>query len=242
MSRPAALYIPRAVSDFAVIVPFIAAALLTALASAWVLRAFRKASPGAKPKRTALALMAAAGLGVLGVYLIIGAPGAPGGAFAPREEALLRADPATFQGEEWRAYLSAKARRAPANPEPVFLLGVVEQRLGDPQAAARAFEEALRRDPTLAPAMVELGRVLFQLDQGRVTPRAQALFAAAAERLPNEPMVWFYQALGAEQDGRVADARRFWRETQRLLPADDPRQTMIAQRIAASQDAAEGRP
>ncbi len=50
--------------------------------------------------------------------------------------------------------------------------------------------------------------------------------------MPNEPLVWFYQALAADQDGRSEDAARHWRAAQRLFPADDPRQAMIAQRLA----------
>lgn len=232
MSRAAALYIGCAVFDLASLAPFVAAALLVAAGGWLALRAYRRAAPERPAPRWGVALIAAAGLAVLGVYVAIGVPGLPGGSYAAREAALLRADPATFQAEEWRAYLNAKARAAPDDPEPLFLLGVIEAQLGRAEPAARAFEAALRRDPNYAPALFELGRVQFQLDQGAASPRTRALFEAAARAMPNEPLVWFYQALAADQDGRSEDAARHWRAAQRLFPADDPRQAMIAQRLA----------
>lgn len=218
--------------DISFLAPFALAALVCALAAWWCLRAIRRAAPALNPARATAVAMAISGLAVLGVYLAIGTPGAPGGAYAARERALLAADPATFEGEEWRAYLSAKARMAPTNPEPLFLLGVIEQRLGNPEAAIRAFEGALRRDPELAPAMIELGRTQVTLDQGAVRPRTRALFEAAARRMPDEPLVWFYQALAAQQEGRTEDAARLWRETLARLPAEDPRREMVQRMIA----------
>jgi cytochrome c-type biogenesis protein CcmH len=209
-----------------------AAAVLTAGAAFWVLRAYRRAGGGATSARPALAACAVVALAGLGVYLVIGRPELPDAPYAARLEALKARDRSTYGGEEWLAVLADDARRTPRDPAPHFYQGQILFALGRPQEAAREFDAALRRDPQLVEAMMGLGRALVQID-GRVSEDALALFQRAGG-LTDDPAPWVYQAWAAMEAGRDNDARRFWGEALRRMAPDDPRRAM-AQRFANGQ-------
>lgn len=209
----------------------IVAAILTAAAAAWMLRAYRRADSAASPKLI-LGVCAGAALVALGLYLVIGQPGLPGAAHAARIEALKQRDPTTYSVEEALAILGEAARARPADAAPHLHTGVLLLSSGQPEEAARAFDAALRRDPTLRPAQVGLARALVQRDGGRVSPDALRLFEAAAASDPDDPAPWLYQAMAAMQESRDADARRLWGEALRRMAPDDPRRAMAAQMSA----------
>lgn len=208
------------------LIVFALAAILTASAAAWALRAYARAEGGAKtqpgPALAACALTAAA---ALGLYLLVGRPDMPDAPYAARLEALSARDPADLSPDELLGVLGRAAREQPNDPEPHYYTGQVLAGLGRPEEAARAFDAALRRDPNFLPAQLDLARALVQVE-GVISPDALRLFQQVAAAEPDNPLPWFYQALAATEAGDVENARRLWRAAHERFPEDDPRRAM----------------
>ncbi len=212
---------------------FVFAALIAALAVFAGLYAYRKGG-GARP----IASLAAGGVlcvSAFGIYMAIGRPDLPDQPYAARIDALKQRPIESYTEGEMLARLAAEARANPTDARPHIATGILYAELGRDQEAARAFQAALRRDPNSALAMLNLGRALVRIDQGRVGPDALNVFAAAAAAAPDDPTPWLYQALAATQDGRRADAARLWAEVKARLAPDDPRQAMAARMIAENE-------
>lgn len=203
------------------------AAVITAAAAFWALRAYRSA--GGANARWALTACAVVALGALGTYLAIGRPELPDAPHRARLEALRDRDPTSFSPDEALAVLHEATRENPDDPLPHFFTGELLYRLERPQEAARAYDQALRRDPDNSEAMLGLGRSLVAVENGRVSPEALALFQRASDNL-NDPAPWMYQAMAAMQAGE--DATPFWREALARASADDPRRAMLEQMAA----------
>lgn len=200
-------------------------AVLAAAAAFWVLRAYRRAGGGAGGAQPALAACVVVILTGLGIYLAIGNPEMPGAAYAARFEALRERDPQSFTVEETVVIWTEAARQHPNDPTPRLYLGNALLQMGQAQEAARAYQAALQRDPQLAAAMLGLGRALVVLEGGPITPDALRLFEQAGA-LMNDPTPWIYQAVAAMEQGRDADARRFWGEALVRMSPEDPRREM----------------
>jgi cytochrome c-type biogenesis protein CcmH len=202
------------------------AAVLTAAAGFWVLRAYRRAGGGLRTRVPALASTGVAALAALAAYLAVGRPEMPDAPYQARLEALKHRAVDTLSADEALAILHEAARDDPSDPLPHFYTGQLLLEQGRAQEAARAFDLALRRDPRLGEAMLGLGRALVGVD-GRVTPEALAVFQQAAT-LTEDPAPWLYQAMAAMEDGRQADASRLWSEALNRMAPDDPRREMAA--------------
>ena len=208
----------------------IAAAVLTAAAATWVLRAYRRADGGVETQPgPAFFACAIAGAAALALYLGLGRPELPDMPYAQRLEALRHRDPTTLTVEEALALLHEGAREHPTDPHPLLLSGMVLLNSGHAQEAAQAYDAALRRDPASAEAMIGLGRAMVQIDQGRVSPDALRVFEAASLADTTDPTPWLYQAMAAMQQSRGADAQRLFHEATKRMAPDDPRRAMDAQ-------------
>jgi cytochrome c-type biogenesis protein CcmH len=210
----------------------------------WVMRAFARSGGAVGARGRVLALVGATLAVVLGLYLTIGRPDLPAQPHRERLAALKeRAKSADFfalaPGEQL-ALMADRARSFPEDPRPWLVTGLIEAALGEDERAARAFEAALRRDPTNSTAMVELGRVLTRLQQGAPSADSLRLFETAAALDAENPVPWLYLALAASQESRWADALRLWPEVQKRLAADDPRQSMAAQMLSEARKSAAG--
>lgn len=201
----------------------LAAALLTLGAAIWALRAYRNA--GGRGARTSAVFAGVVGIVAFGTYLLLGRPDLPDAPFAERLEAIKARDASTYNGEEWIVYLSDAAKAAPDDPIPPFMLGQVYYANRRPEDAARAFDAALRRAPTFAPALLGLGRALTAID-GVVSPEAIAAFQQAASLDDADPTPWLYQAMAAMEAGDGPAAQRLWSEAYRRMREDDPRREM----------------
>lgn len=201
---------------------FIVAALLTAVAAFWVLRAYRREGAGPRQPLVVCGLVA---LAALTTYLVIGRPELPDAPFHGRLEALKHRDPSTFTLDEALAVLDQASKDDPRSPLPHLYTGQLLLQSGQPEQAARAFDAALRRDPQSVDAMMGLGRAMVRMDHDRVSADALRMFQQAGA-LSNDPAPWIYQAMAAMQDGRDADARRFWGEALARMSPDDPRRQM----------------
>jgi cytochrome c-type biogenesis protein CcmH/NrfG len=213
-------------SSFAVLA---LAAVITAAAAFWALRAYRRG--GGANARMALALCAAVGVAALGTYLALGRPDLADAPYRARLDALRDRDPTTFNADEALAVLHEAARENPNDPLPHFFTGELLYRLDRPDEAARAYDQALRRDPDSGEAMLGLGRALVAVENGRVSPEALDLFQRASATV-DDPAPWMYQAMAAMQSG--ADATPFWREALARASDEDPRRAML-QRMASGE-------
>ncbi|MBI1186926.1 MAG: tetratricopeptide repeat protein [Alphaproteobacteria bacterium] len=202
-------------------------AVFAALASWWGMRAFVRADPAPVSPRGPLMAAGAAALAVLGLYLLLGDPFLRGGAYADRMAALKHKAPEAFTVEEAIAVLEATAKQRPADAQPLILLGDLEARVGRPERALTAFQEALRRAPQSAPALIGLGRVLVARDRGEVRDDARSVFGEAAALDPDAFEPPFYLALAAYQRGESAAARTLWLRARERTTPDDPRRAMI---------------
>ncbi len=209
------------------------AAVLTAGAGFWVLRAYRRAGGGYRSPIPALAACGAVAVAALTAYLAIGRPELPDAPYAARLEALKTRDLASLTFDEALAILHDRSRSDPADPLAHLYSGELLLRMGRAPEAARAYDQALRRDPQLAEAMIGLGRSLVAID-GRVTPEALALFQQAGP-LTNDPTPWLYQAMAAMERGDEAASRGFWREALAHMTPDDPRREMAARMASGAQ-------
>lgn len=199
------------------------AAVITAGAAFWVLRAYRRAGGGSV--RKALGVCGAVALTALTIYLFIGKPELPGQPYAARIAALKQRDPSTYNGDEWIALFSEKAKADPNDALSHFVLGQLYLRLRRPHEAARAFTAALRREPELPEAMMGLAFSLIGINDGRFTPESMDLFQRAAA-LTTDPTPFIYLATGALENGDNAAARRYGAEALSRMAADDPRREM----------------
>jgi Tfp pilus assembly protein PilF len=105
---------------------------------------------------------------------------------APARDALACAHALFLQRRDAHALPLAQlaVRHTPRRPDAWTLLGILQQRLGRPQAAERAYREALRLDPDYADAWTNLGNLLRDRDD-----RGGALlaFQQAIARAPAKP-------------------------------------------------------
>ncbi|MES1201789.1 MAG: tetratricopeptide repeat protein [Pseudomonadota bacterium] len=205
------------------------AAILSAVAATWVLRAYRRGGEGAPKPAPALIACAVGALASLGLYLAIGRPDLPDQPYRARLEALRNRDPASLSLEEWLAVLHEAARIYPNDPGPDLLTGKFLLEADRAEEAARAYDEALRRDPRSGEAMMGLGRSMVAMQSGRVSPDALRMFQGAAAATPSDPAPWLYQAMAAMQAGDEAGKRHAWGEALARMAPDDPRRAMAAQ-------------
>lgn len=209
------------------------ASVLVAGAILWVARAYVRA--GGRNRGGQILAAGGFALAVLGLYLAVGKPNAPGLPLKARVAALeARVQAGGLEAvtpEELLAVLEARAKADPVATTPRLYAGLILTGLGREEEAARAFDAVLRRDPRNARASLELGRVLAKLN-GPNHPATLAQFARAAELAPSDPLPWFYQGLAASAQGQRQEAIRFWEGARARFAPEDPRQAMVSQMLA----------
>ncbi|MEJ0023170.1 MAG: hypothetical protein WDN76_06810 [Alphaproteobacteria bacterium] len=114
---------------------------------------------------------------------------------------------------------------------PLIFSGEILTQLGRPDMALAKFGAALAREPNSAGAFIGLGRAHVVIDQGKVTDDAVKAFQQARTLAPDDPIPWFYLALGASQTEAYAEAATLWPEVLKRLPTDDPRRKMADQML-----------
>ncbi len=152
-------------------------ALLCAALAAWLLRRARKAAVGPIPP-VVIASALGAPLLAIGVYLVIGRPGAPDTAFESRYQALIAAGPGALErlsDPELVVLLERRAKDDPADPTPHIILAQVMLRAERYPDAVRALQSAVRRDPKSADAWILLGQALMLTNGGPSRPAVDAL-------------------------------------------------------------------
>src|SRR5580700_1674890 len=175
-----------------------------------------QAQPPARRTRLAAAVLIAVGLPAIAfsLYGRLGQPMLP-------DEPLASRKVAPQSNGEIEAAVAAVETRLVAKPDDGkgwAVIAPVYMRLGRYAEAAHAYAEALRilgEDPLRRAAY---GEALVAATGGVVTDEARQAFDRALADEPGQPQARFYLALGAEQDGRHADAVRAYES----LLADSP--------------------
>jgi cytochrome c-type biogenesis protein CcmH len=199
------------------------------IAASW---AMRRAPPAAGPRnRLAAAVLIAVGLPALAfpLYALLGQPRMPDEPLAARKGA------AEAAGEIEAAVAAVEARliAKPDDGKGWAVIAPVYMRLERYADAAHAYSEALRllgEDPMRRAAY---GEALAAAAGGVVTDEAREAFDRALADEPGQPQARFYLALGAEQDGRHADAVRAYESLLADSPPNAPWRSVVNARLAA---------
>ena len=191
----------------------------------------RQAPPPAPRNRLAAAMLIAIGLPAIAfpLYALLGRPQLPDEPLASRKAAT----EATGEIELAVAAVEARLIAKPDDGKGWAVIAPVYMRLERYADAAHAYSEALRllgEDPMRRAAY---GEALVAAAGGVVTDEAREAFDRALADEPGEPQARFYLALGAEQDGRKADAVRAYESLLADSPPNAPWRTVVNARLAA---------
>jgi Flp pilus assembly protein TadD len=113
-----------------------------------------------------------------------------------------------------------------APPDARVAVGQLAYRLGETALALTVLEEALRRDPSFAPAHEALGVVLEA--SGR-HPEAVAHLAEACRLDPASPTARVSLAVLMARDSRLAEARQLLREALEVSPGYEPAERLLVE-------------
>jgi cytochrome c-type biogenesis protein CcmH len=193
----------------------------------------RYLAEGPRLGKLALSLVAAAiAFGSAGLYLIYGSPQKMDQPFVHREAELLSRPPDTLSEDEIMLLLQEQAKKAPEDPTPHALMAQVLGSAGRDQDALRAFQAAMRRDPTNADFIAEAGAVLMRLNKGVVGADAKSAFEEALQLEPNSAPARFYLGLADWQEGRKTEALMAWRTAYSANSKDSQGQSQLVARVA----------
>jgi len=183
--------------------------LLAADARPEVATARRSGSP-ALAIALALLLPAAA----MGIYLALGAPGAPDEPYAGRgpERALAAAEGRHGDIAGALAALEKDLAAHPDDAEKWLLLARSAATLGQWQKSATAYQKALVLTKSRPDVASAYGEMLVFAAEGIVTPRAQEAFTAALARNPKDMAARYYLALAEAQAGNAQAAIDGWQK------------------------------
>lgn len=194
---------------------------------------------GLGPRRVTVIAAAAAPLLALGLYVVLGAPGAPDQPFAKRVAEWKAGDPAMLDPPRIVAILEQAARgKDGANPELYRNLAIARMASGDAVGAAEALRKAVRLAPQRADLWTALGEAFVTSEEGQVGADARTAFAQALERDPKNLSARYHLAKGEIADGRLETGLSGWRAVLADLAVDDPRRPVLAAEIDRTAQAA----
>ena len=169
----------------------------------------------------------------LGFYVLTGAPGLADQPYEQRIEDWA-SRPMTLDDQQLAAVAGRAARERPNDPEMLRLLGAARFQAGDPVGAATAFRRVLALQPDDAQSWARLGESLVRANQGQIGGDAEAAFAEALKRDPDQLGARYFLGEAAMRRGDAARARQVWTPLIAALAPDDPRRLDLEQRLAAA--------
>lgn len=166
----------------------------------------------------------------LGLYVLTGAPGLADQPFEQRVEDWATR-PMMLDDQQLAAVAGRAARERPNDPEMLRLLGAARFQAGDPVGAASAFRRVLALQPEDAQSWARLGESLVRANQGQIGGDAEAAFAEALKRDPDQLGARYFLGEAALRRGDAARARQIWAPLIAVLAPDDPRRLDLEQRL-----------
>jgi cytochrome c-type biogenesis protein CcmH len=188
-------------------------------------------APAGSRNRLAAAALIAVGLPAIAfpLYALLGQP-------RMLDEPLASRQVGPHSAADIEAAVAAVEARLIAKPDDGkgwAVIAPVYMRLERYADAAHAYAEALRllgEDPLRRAAY---GEALVATAGGVVTEEARQAFDRALAEQPGQPQARFYLALGAEQDGKKAEAIRAYDQLLADSPPDAPWRGVVNARLAA---------
>ncbi|QIB35112.1 c-type cytochrome biogenesis protein CcmI [Ancylobacter pratisalsi] len=189
-----------------------------------------EADSGAAFRRRAVAVIALIVLPVLAgtLYVVLGSPQLPPQPLAAR-----------LQAQPDRADVAVLIRKVEdhleANPQDgrgYEVIAPIYQRTGRTGDAVRAWSNAIRLLGPSPARQTGLGEALIAEAGGVVTSEASAAFKLALSEDPKDPKARYFLGLGAEQDGKPAEAASYWSALVADSPADAPWLPMVRAALA----------
>ncbi|KAB2851273.1 MAG: c-type cytochrome biogenesis protein CcmI [Hyphomicrobiaceae bacterium] len=179
--------------------------------------------------RLALAIAILIPLVAIGFYLPLGAPGLPGQPVASRPHA----NPRDASFGELIAKVEARLRDHPEDAQGWDVIAPVYLRLGRYDDAADAFRRAIALKGETEARLMGLADATVASNGGIVSEDARKLLDKVVALNRDHPGARFLLALGKEQDGRLADAAKDYREILASAPPEAPWRRVVADRLAS---------
>ncbi len=211
------------------------ALVLAAAAGLWMIRpliARRVPSDGAvstddRPRRLALAVLAAVPLAALGLYLLVGRPDLA-------NDAVMKAQREMRDYVTLVAELERRVAQRPDDPEGHRLLALSQAELGRYGDATKNYERAIALGVKTAEIFASYGEALTLL-HNNVTPEAMDAFDQALALDPKNQQALYYRASGFFAAGDAARAVADWKRLAALVPAGSPLADAINRNVALAE-------
>jgi len=186
--------------------------------------------------RTPAVAAGAAALAAVGLYLLLGSPGAPDAPFRDRLEQWRGADPRTLDAPRMAALLQAIVAERPRDPEPLTYLGQARAAAGDPYGAVEAFKRASALSPRDTRLLILLGQAQASAAKETGLPdQADDTFRRVLVLAPGDPAARYFLARSQIARGQTAEGLAVWRALRAELPPADPRRAELDARIAEAE-------
>ncbi|WP_428651049.1 c-type cytochrome biogenesis protein CcmI [Roseibium sp.] len=147
-------------------------------------------------------------LAAVGIYLLLGSPDQPDTPLALR----LNAPPTEQSVDVLVARVEQHLAENPEDGQGWAVIAPVYLSLGQPQASARAYQNAIRILGARADWLTDMGEALTVANQGLVTSEARQAFEAAAAMDAEAVKPRFFLAIALGQEGRTEEAIAAWEQ------------------------------
>ncbi len=176
-------------------------------------------------RAAAVAIFIIAPAVALGVYAKVGQPDLPDAPLAARSMDMKA--PGALEAAV--AKIEAHLTQAPSDRRGWEVLAPVYMQLGRYSDAAGAYRRVIQLGGDAPAVHAEFGQALVAVSEGVVTAEARAEFAKA----PEVAMARFYLALGAEQDGKMTEAKAAYQALAPQAKGEAPWMLGLRARLAA---------
>jgi cytochrome c-type biogenesis protein CcmH len=177
------------------------------------------------------------GLGSVGLYIWLGAPGVPDTPFAARPATeVAGSDEAGLQ--QAANQLAEKLKQNPSDQQGWLLYGRSLAMLSQWDKAEDAYRHAMDLGANSPEVLSDHAEMLVMAASGTVTPAAEAAFNQVLKADPGNGLARFYLAMALAQAGEPQKAIEGWQSLLAGMPADSSSRQIVGQRIAEAAKAA----
>jgi cytochrome c-type biogenesis protein CcmH len=177
-----------------------------------------------------LAVAIVAPLAAIGLYAMVGSPGAPDQPYAKRIAAWRALGLDKLDAAQAAAVLGVAEHEHPGVPVLEYALYQAELQSGQPYLAEQSLRKTIALAPDRADLWAELCQLLTAINQGAPTPQALAAFNRAVALDPHAVPARYGLAIARVQSGDVAGGLAALRALEADVPATDPtRRDLTAQ-------------
>jgi cytochrome c-type biogenesis protein CcmH len=172
-----------------------------------------------------------------GLYLKLGAPGAPDQPFADRLRRWTQTDPNQLTPPQMAAVLETVVKSRPGDAEPLTFLARAQAASGNVAAAAETMRKAIRLEPRDGDLWANLGILLMLQGQGEETAPSGEAFRKAIALDPRNAPARYHLARARIAAGDVNGGLKDWRALSADLAADSAERNALDAEIAATAQA-----